>query len=345
MSEKEFKFNFANNVEEAEHEHSDSENEGEEEEYEIPLHRKLTKEEKEKLTQDAISSLPESLQPKVSQLVQLRDQYASIKNNYAKELFQLHLKYEKEFLPLLDQRKQYVKDGGIPSFWKTVLLRSELAEDIQERDIDSLNYLTNIRYETFDRSTESEQTADTAENEQKEKLDRNQGFTLFFEYSENPYFTNSVLTKTFYYGIDEDLEVVGKSEGCVVNWKSDENNLTVEVKEKKQRHKSGKGVRKVKRTVPCDSFYNFFNTIEEDEDDDEGATADLIEADIEMGLFIKDNIIPFAMDYYLGLQDKDFLDMCDAIEGLNLGESDSKEENPGAQFIDRGRENTECKQQ
>jgi nucleosome assembly protein 1-like 1 len=313
--------------------------------YEIPLHRKLTKEEKEKLTQDAISSLPESLQPKVSQLVQLRDQYASIKNNYAKELFQLHLKYEKEFLPLLDQRKQYVKDGGIPSFWKTVLLRSELAEDIQERDFDSLNYLTNIRYETFDRSTESEQTVDTAENEQKEKLDRNQGITLFFENSENPYFTNSVLTKTFYYGMDEDLEVVGKSEGCVVNWKSDENNLTVEIKEKKQRHKSGKGVRKVKRTVPCDSFYNFFNTIEEDEDDEEDATADLIEADIEMGLFIKDNIIPFAMDYYLGLQDKNFLDMCDAIEGLNLGESDSKEENSGAQFIDRGRENTECKQQ
>ena len=54
-----------------------------------------------------------------------------------------------------------------------------------------------------------------------------QGFKLIFRFSENPYFSNAELTKT-YYMLDEEDPVLERPEGTQVNWK-DGKNPTIKV--------------------------------------------------------------------------------------------------------------------
>lgn len=72
--------------------------------------------------------------------------------------------------------------------------------------------------------------------------------------------------------------------------------------------------RVVKRTVPAETFFNFFSPPvfpgedeELDEEEAEGLDAKL-EADYEMGEEFKDKIIPHAVDYFTGkaLEYEDF---------------------------------------
>ncbi|KAJ2759277.1 histone chaperone, partial [Coemansia nantahalensis] len=70
-------------------------------------------------------------------------------------------------------------EQGIPEFWLTALRNHpQLAELITERDEDAIKKLRDIRlvYLTDER-----------------------GFKLEFEFAENPYFTNALLTKTYIY--------------------------------------------------------------------------------------------------------------------------------------------------
>lgn len=53
------------------------------------------------------------------------------------------------------------------------------------------------------------------------------GFKLTFTFKENPYFTNTVLTKT-YYMLDDDEPVLDRSEGTQIDWKPGKN-ITVKV--------------------------------------------------------------------------------------------------------------------
>lgn len=248
------------------------------------------------LAGDIISSLPEELQPILTEAHRIQNQLLDYRAQYVKDLLDLELKYEQQYnTSVFDLRKPIIQT--IPQFWKTVLLNSELSHDIQERDFDSLNYLVNVRCETFKKEPLS-----NGDEEQNDTSKLN-GFTLFFEFGEeNPYFNNKELTKTFYFAMENDLEIAGRSKGCAIDWKSEDKNLTIKVRVKKQISKNGKNMRKKKITEPCDSFYNLFSGIDEgDMDDEEDVTADLIEADHEIGGMIRDDIIPNALDYYLGL--------------------------------------------
>ncbi|KAJ1999727.1 histone chaperone, partial [Coemansia thaxteri] len=119
------------------------------------------------------------------------------------------------------------------------------------------------------------------------------------------FFSNSVLTKTYFY---EQSEVTGELEfasveGTKVEWKT-EHDLSVTVETKKQRHKTTNRTRVVKKTVPADTFFSFFNTVEEPESDDESEVAeqarDRIELDYELAEEFKEKIIPNAVDWFTG---------------------------------------------
>jgi nucleosome assembly protein 1-like 1 len=59
-----------------------------------------------------------------------------------------------------------------------------------------------------------------------------------FEFDENDYFTNKVLTKTYYYQSSSFGDLVYESsEGCQIDWKEGKD-LTVTIETKKQRHRS-----------------------------------------------------------------------------------------------------------
>ncbi|KAF1798491.1 nucleosome assembly protein-domain-containing protein [Mucor lusitanicus] len=175
---------------------------------------------------------------------------------------------------------------GIPEFWLTALkTHPQIGETISEEDCDALKHLVDIRMTYLEKP----------------------GFRIEFEFSENDYFTDKVLTKTYHYqdNVSGGDYVYDFAEGCKINWKEGKD-LTVTVETKKQRHKGTNKTRVVKRTVPAETFFNFFNppTIPEedaelDEEEAEGLDAKL-EADYEMGEEFKEKIIPHAVDFFTG---------------------------------------------
>ncbi len=79
----------------------------------------------------------------------------------------------------------------------------------------------------------------------------------------------------------------------------------------KTKKKKGKGKKKVNVVVKCDSFFNFFETVESDtskkmvhQDDDEeehDSEAEQMENDYDLGTTIRDDVIPLALEFYLGV--------------------------------------------
>lgn len=178
---------------------------------------------------------------------------------------------------------------GVPDFWLTIFQNVSLLSDyLQEYDEPILKFLQDIKL-----------------SHDIEPM----GFTLFFHFAPNPYFTNNILTKRYYLKCELDEEdpfkfegpEIFKCEGCKIDW-NQEKNVTVKLVKKKQRHKSKGLIRTVMREVPNDSFFNFFSppnipdTL--DEIDEETRTA--LSSDFEIGHYLRERIIPRAVLYYTG---------------------------------------------
>lgn len=87
-----------------------------------------------------------------------------------------------------------------------------------------------------------------------------------------------------------------------------------------------KQTRVVKRTVPTESFFNFFNPPkpvnsddEENEEDDE--LEERLELDYHLGEDIKEKLIPRAVDWYTG-EALQFEELDDEVEGEDFGDDD-----------------------
>jgi nucleosome assembly protein 1-like 1 len=181
-----------------------------------------------------------------------------------------------------------------------------------------------------------------------EYLDR-PGFRLIFEFAENEFFTNKTITKTYFYqeesGYGGDF-IYDHAEGDNIDWKAGKD-LTVRIESKKQRNKSGqpefgfpgellltlvtsdtKQTRVVKKTVPTESFFNFFSPPKPPTDKDQDAQSDIedrLEFDYQLGEDIKEKLIPRAIDWFTGeaLQFEEFEG--DFEEG-ELDEEDEEED-------------------
>jgi nucleosome assembly protein 1-like 1 len=173
---------------------------------------------------------------------------------------------------------------GIPEFWLTALKNiPPLTETITERDEAALKHLIDIKYRY---------------------LDEQPGFVLEFHFAPNEFFTNSVLTKTYYlqYSDESPEEVYDHAEGCKIDWKEDKD-LSVKVEIKKQRHKATNKTRTVKKTVPCETFFNFFNPPQGPANEDDEIEEDLMEAvemDYDIGEMIKERLVPNALNWFTG---------------------------------------------
>ncbi|ANB13576.1 histone chaperone NAP1 [Sugiyamaella lignohabitans] len=205
-------------------------------------------------------------------------------------------KEKKEATAAADSEDKDEDDGedikGIPEFWLTAIRNLyPVAETITDRDEEALRYLTDIRMKYLDQP----------------------GFALEFEFSENPFFTNKVLTKTYFYqeqtGYGGDF-IYDHAEGDKINWTSPENNLTVTIEKRKQRNKHTKATRTIEKTIPAESFFGFFSPPKSpglDDDDEEGEEEEdiedieqLLEVDYQLGEEIKEKLIPRAIDWYTG---------------------------------------------
>nr|GLL19937.1 nucleosome assembly protein 1;3-like [Ipomoea trifida] len=184
---------------------------------------------------------------------------------YNKEKAALDAKYRKIYYALYEQRFKIVsgaeevegnngtqnigvegdKDKGIPSFWLVAMKNNQqIAKAICEKDEGALAFLKDIEWSMVD--TESF------------KID------FFFEKS-NPFFSNPVLTKTYYYMLRH--EILLGTEGSLIEWypgKSlTENTTRKKVIDKRAAVLSAKNKEPMTETEEESfSFFNFFSPLE-----------------------------------------------------------------------------------
>ena len=201
---------------------------------------------------------------RVEKLRELQEKYDDIEDQYLEEARQLVIKYEKLYQPLYDTRTQIVtgqQDGqieavykedegegegdveaeaepapkGVPEFWAYCLSNNDVIGSlITEKDMEVLRYLKDMKYEllgSMDNNNESakkdkEEEEEEGEEEEEEE-EEEQGFKLYFEFEENPHFSNKVLVKT-YRMVDEEEGILEKSEGSQILWNPGKN-VTVKV--------------------------------------------------------------------------------------------------------------------
>ncbi|BCS03879.1 histone chaperone NAP1 [Aspergillus luchuensis] len=293
-----------------------------------------------------IESLPVSVRRRVAGLKGIQKEHAKLEAQFQEEVLELEKKYFAKFTPLYQRRSTIVNgaaeptDGeveagqgdeedvdskddaeatkeedqesqiaGIPEFWLSAMKNQiSLAEMITERDEEALKHLVDIRMEYLDRP----------------------GFRLIFEFSENAYFTNKTISKTYYYkeenGYGGDF-IYDHAEGTKIDWKA-EKDLTVRIESKKQRNKNTKQTRIVKITVPTESFFNFFSPPQPPTDDDDTVATDIeerLELDYQLGEDIKEKLIPRAIDWFTG-EALQFEELGDDMDADDYDDEDDEDE-------------------
>ncbi|KAK7678408.1 histone chaperone [Cerrena zonata] len=194
------------------------------------------------------------------------------------------------------------------------------------------------------------------------------GFELIFEFdTKNPFFSNQILTKTYHYqaelGYSGDF-VYDHADGCEINWKLKESNVTINIERRKQRNKTTKQTRTIEKLTPTESFFNFFDppkppkikeeeqeeeAKEEDEEDEEDEDEDLearLELDYQLGEEIKDRLIPRAVDWFTGdAVEFGYPDEFEGEEDEFDSEEEEEDDDDEAQDAAPKEAPAECKQQ
>ncbi|XP_019454957.1 PREDICTED: nucleosome assembly protein 1;3-like isoform X2 [Lupinus angustifolius] len=269
---------------------------------------------------DILESLSPIVRKRVEFLREIQGQHDEIEAKFFEERAAIEAKYQKLYQPLYTKRCEIVNgvtevegavnetkadaeedtEKGVPGFWLTAMKNNEvLAEEISERDEAALNFLKDIKWS---------------------RIENPKGFKLEFFFDSNPYFSNSVLTKT-YHMIDEDEPILEKAIGTEIQWLPGKC-LTQKVLKKKPK-KGSKNAKPITKTENCESFFNFFNPPEvpdEDDDDiDEEMAEELqnqMEQDYDIGSTIRDKIIPHAVSWFTG----------DAIQGEEFDLDDDEDD-------------------
>jgi len=289
--------------------------------------------------------------PKLKRMIELDVNYMRLENEYMLKWVALHEEYTAQQKPLLDERKTILKKGEIASFWLQALNGHPVfSDEIQEWDKPVLAMLTDIRTESL--------PDPTGKNER--------GFRIIFEWdypegspeADQLPFKNKTLSRIYETGLENEFltEITVKKIKMEkeIDWKP-ARDITVEIKKSKNEKKK----LKTERIERASFFRLFFRTISmdepdlikdlldksllemgfdsndiDDEEELEQAYEDSLEKvsddAYEMGLCLRDNIIPFAVRWYTGEAcplDKDDDDDDDEDEGDGSDENEEDSEN------------------
>ena len=88
--------------------------------------------------------------------------------------------------------------------------------------------------------------------------DEGHGFELTFTFEKNHYFKETELKKTF---VMQKANVIEKCVGSKIEWLA---GCDPTSQKKKKKQKKGGKTKTITTTVKCDSFFNFFDTIDMD---------------------------------------------------------------------------------
>ncbi|KMZ59724.1 Nucleosome assembly protein 1.2 [Zostera marina] len=282
-----------------------------------------------------VDLMTENVQKRVDVLKEIQNRHDDLKIDFQNDLQLLKEKYNKMYQPLYKKRSEIVNgfvevdgitktessaDVGIPDFWLTALTSNEIISwEINDNDKEALKYLKDIKWQNLG--------------------DDKRGFKLEFYFDVNPFFSNSILTKTYYVSEDEDEDVLEKATGTVIDWYPGKNLLEIKEGSDYGKEEEEAEVDAEKEDIEFShyhSFFKFFSPMDEeeeeedevedeveDEEDDDSAVSDLqnsIEHDFEIGYIIKENIIPQAVAWYTG----EAIESSDVVEdyGADSGDVD-----------------------
>ncbi|CAD8177515.1 unnamed protein product [Paramecium octaurelia] len=196
---------------------------------------------------------------------------------------------------------------AIPDYWLKVFKNADLQElPLSERDAEAFKFLQKIEFTL-------------AENDSD--------FFLKFHFAENPFFKQTVLEKKFYYEDDE----LTKVEATKIEW-HDGKNLTKKLIKKKQRNKKTGQFRVISKEVDDESFFLFFRSIDISNkekydklpEDEQISLQGQLDVDQDVGREIVDELLPYSLEYFLGI--KEFKTEDDAgAEGEEDDEEDDEE--------------------
>ncbi|XP_020698757.1 nucleosome assembly protein 1;2 isoform X1 [Dendrobium catenatum] len=283
---------------------------------------------------DVMETLSPKVKKRVEVLKEIQVEHDELEAKFYEERAALEAKYQKLYEPLYTKRYEIVnglvevegdaddleedaaedkanEGKGVPEFWLTALKTNDvLSEEIHERDEDALKYLKDIKWS---------------------KLNDPKGFKLEFFFNPNPYFKNSVLTKT-YHMIDDDEPILEKAIGSEIEWFPGKC-LTQKILKKKPK-KGSKNTKPITKTETCESFFNFFSPPQVPDDDEEieeeaaEQLQDLMEQDYDIGSTMRDKIIPHAVSWFTGeaAQEEDFEDMAEDEDEGDEDEDDEEED-------------------
>lgn len=254
---------------------------------------------------DILENLTPVVRKRVQALKEIQSHHDELESKFFEERATLEAKYQKLYEPLYTKRYEIIngiveadgvksenaseqeegqeKETGVPEFWLTAMRTNEiLSVEISEHDEEALKYLKDIKWC---------------------KIESPKGFKLDFFFDTNPFFKNSVLTKT-YHMIDDEDPILERAIGTVIEWYPGKC-LKQKILKKKPK-KGSKNTKPITKIEPCDSFFNFFNppeVPENDDDLDEDAAEELqnrMEQDYDIGSTIRDKIIPHAVSWFTG---------------------------------------------
>lgn len=321
-----------------------------------------------------IESLPPIMQNRIRYLENLQEQHDELEGEFEEEMEALEKKYDALYAPLQAERAEIVMGkkeappqpkedeaeetpsatkeeknndeevaAGIPEFWLNVLRNYEdIGKLISEKDEGVLEHLVDISQKELDGEDEA-------------------GFSLTFTFSDNPYFSNKTLVKTYHMSAEED-NVLESSEATKIEWSSVAKNPTVKVMKKKPKKGGKPDGKPMTKQETVESFFNFFSPPEVppqgtnlDEKEAENLQ-ELMEEDYEMGDVIREKLIPHAVHWYTGEAISDeYSDEDDEDEDDDDNEDDDDEDDDDDDeddddadvepITDSGEKPPECKQQ
>lgn len=328
-------------------------------------------------------------EPIVKELKELDDAYLKLEREFEAEERKLREAFLVRQNPLLKQRAEILSEKteakedeanlGTPAlkgFWYHALDNHPAFKEgdctLKEWDKPVLEYLKDIQSEVVD--------------DDQAKL----SFRLDFIFAENPFFEETLLSKT--YTVRETSPYNGETEikeikSTQITWKAGKD-ITVAMVKKKVKGGGAKKAKGKEKSEPRMSFFRTFMGLnlteggsipdglemlaEElkqqagldgaDFDEDENVVGFMMERDFELGMAVKDNIIPFAVRWYTGEacpemgdddsddeeseeEDDDDDDDDDEEEAKPKAKGKSKKADKPAAAGAGGKKEEECKQQ
>ena len=183
---------------------------------------------------------------------------------------------------------------GVSDFWVKALLNHPLGGMITEKDRPILGYLLDISLELHE--------------------EKGEGYDLIFTFAENNYFEGTVIRKELHM---KNKGILDKTVSTELKWKDNASNPTLKKQKKKRKGK------KVTVEVKADSFFNIFDEIDSskqetkkpsDEDEEDDAEEEMqmkLQTDLDNADQIRDDLVPLALEYYLGVIEKEDQDDSD----------------------------------